>query len=1004
MISDSVLEKMKITSLSRHSGSNESDLQDPAGMWRSLEECRSDAASAQNFHRLDPHPVDASTFDRRNFLKLMGASLALGGASGCSRPPEHTILPYVHAPAQLAPAQPLFFATAANFGQSSIGLLVQSNMGRPTKIEGNPNHPESLGATDIFSQASVLEVWDPDRSQAVTRRGEPSTWEAFLLALGERMDRLASLDGAGLYVLTEEVHSPTLLSQIRAVLARFPAARWYRYQPINRDHAYEGSRLAFGEPLQPRYHFDQCRVVLSLGAEFLGGPGVRQARDLVAGRSGQMDRPDPGRLYVVESTPTLTGAYADHRLAIQSSRIASVALAVAHALDLPVELRGALSASASRWVEVCANDLRQNRGQSLVVVGEAQPPAVHALALALNHALGNLGSMVSYSAPIGASPISQSDSLRDLTLAMAGGRVNTLLIVGGNPAYNAPADLDFGRHLGAVPFSAHLSLYDDETSSLCQWQLPQKHFLESWSDTCAFDGTASLQQPLMAPLYGGRSAHELLAVLEGERVTDDYQVVRNYWRSLRPGVDFETFWNRALQKGVIENTHSEPRDVRPKKNFLANLNIPHPPADDKQLELIFAPDPTIWDGRYANNGWLQELPKPLTKLTWDNAALLSPLLAQQLDLKNEDVVELRYGGRSVTAPVWIMPGHADQAVTLTLGYGRTRAGRIGNGAGVNAYLLRQSDAPWFATGLEIRKTSKRHRLAVTQHHHAMEGRRPVRSTTIAQFRTDPGAVARDDPQPTISLYDPFKYPGYAWAMSINLDACIGCSACTIACQAENNIPIVGKKEVARGREMHWIRVDRYYEGEIDRPQTYFQPVPCMHCERAPCEAVCPVEATVHDSEGLNLQVYNRCVGTRFCSNNCPYKVRRFNFFQYSDLSDEHLKAQRNPEVTVRTRGVMEKCTYCVQRITNARIEAEKLNRRLHDGEVITACQAACPTEAIVFGDLNDPDSQINKVKRSPLSYALLAELNTRPRTTYMAKLSDPNPELEELQQSNWIER
>jgi len=998
------MRKMKLTSLSPITAGNKLDSEGNAALWRSLNERLPTSSSDQSPHDIVSHFVDAHALERRNFLKMMGASLALGGASGCSRPPQHQILPYVNAPAQLTPAQPLFFATAASFGHTSIGLLVQSNMGRPSKIEGNPNHPESLGATDIFSQASVLEVWDPDRSQNLTHQAQVSTWEDFSSALSERMKRLASADGAGLFILTEEIQSPTLLNQIQTLLARFPAARWHRYQPIHRDNAYEGARLAFGVPLQARYHFEKCRVVLSLGADFLGGPGVRHARDFVSAHSLQGNGPDPARLYVVEATPTLTGAFADHRLAIRSSRIASIALAIARALDLPVTRPADLSESASRWIELCVRDLRQNLGRSLIVVGDAQPPGVHALGHAINHALQSIGALVSYSEPVGAAPVSQTRSLRALTSAMEAGHVDTLVIVGGNPVYNAPVDLDFGRRLTAAPFSAHLSVYDDETSALCKWQIPQKHFLESWSDTLAFDGTVSLQQPLIAPLHGGKSAHEMLAALLGQSQSEDYQIVRKYWRAARPGAEFETFWNRSLQRGVIDGTQLRQKNVRLKTDFFASLDLPQRLAGDDGIELIFAPDPTIWDGRHANNGWLQELPKPLTKLTWDNAALLSPLLAQRLDLENEDVVELRHGGRSITAPVWIVPGHADQSVTITLGYGRTRAGHIGNDAGFNAYLLRQSDTPWFVSGLEIRKTDKKHPLAVTQHHHAMEGRRPVRSTTITQFRTDPGAVTRDDPQPITSLYDPFKYPDYAWAMSVNLDACIGCSACTIACQAENNIPIVGKAEVRRGREMHWIRVDRYYEGEIDRPRTYFQPVPCMHCERAPCEAVCPVEATVHDSEGLNLQVYNRCVGTRFCSNNCPYKVRRFNFLQYSDLSDEHLKAQRNPEVTVRMRGVMEKCTYCVQRITNARIEAEKAGRRLHDGEVVTACQAACPTGAIVFGDLNDPESQVNKVKRLPLSYALLAELNTRPRTTYVAKLSNPNPTLEEIELINWIER
>jgi len=939
---------------------------------------------------------DASARDRRDFLKLMGASLALAGAGGCSRQPEHVIVPYVQAPPALMPAQPLFFATAANFGRSSIGLLVQSNMGRPTKIEGNPLHPESLGATDIFSQAAVLELWDPDRSRSVTHLGQPSSWEAFLTELRNRVEGLATHKGAGLWILTESAHSPTLIQQIESLLARFPAARWIQYQPVHRDNVYEGCRIAFGEPLEPLCHFDKCRVVLSFGADFLDGPGVRNARDFVAARSHTGDVPDPGRLYVIETTPTLTGAFADHRLAVPSSQIEALAFEFARALGLPFADDFAPAIKVSPWISACAHDLARNRTQSLVLVGDGQPPIVHALAHTLNHALGNIGTTLTYMTPLCRTPRSQPDSFRDLTVAMAGGRVDTLIIVGGNPVYNAPADLDFSRQLSHVALSAHLSLYDDETSALCHWQVPQKHFLESWSDTCAFDGTASLQQPLIAPLYGGKSAHELLAALLGQDDLSDYQIVRNYWKTHRPFADFEAFWNRSLQRGIVDGTQRGHKDVALKPEWLGKLRARQLPAVDEQLELVFAPDPTIWDGRYSNNGWLQELPKPLTKLTWDNAALLSPRLAERLDLKNEDIVALRLGGRDIFAPVWISPGHADQSVTLTLGYGRTRAGRVGNGIGVNAFLLRRSDTPWFAPGLEIRKTGKTQPLAVTQHHHAMEGRRPVRVATIRQVRSDPSTVTRGDEEPSTSMYSPFHYSGYAWAMSVNLDACIGCSACTIACQAENNIPIVGKTEVARGREMHWIRVDRYYEGDIEQPHTYFQPVPCMHCERAPCEAVCPVEATVHDSEGLNLQVYNRCIGTRFCSNNCPYKVRRFNFFQYADLEQETLKAQRNPEVTVRMRGVMEKCTYCVQRIASARIEAEKAERRLRDGEVVTACQAVCPTGAIVFGNLNDPHSRINVAKRSPLSYALLAELNTRPRTTYMAKLTNPNPEIGEV--------
>jgi len=957
---------------------------EPAPLWRSLDPTGSPAASAS--------PIDLSTLDRRQFLRLTAASLSLAGAGACSRAPQQTIVPYVHAPPQLVAGDPLYFATSANLCGAAQGLLVKSNYGRPTKIEGNPSHPGSLGATDIFAQAAVLDLWDPDRAQAVLHRGEVSTWEAFVAALRARLSGLSVKSVTRLRTPTESVTSPTFAGQLQALLERFPGARWHQYQPINRDHAYEGSRLAFGEVLEARYRYDQARVVLSLDSDFLGQPGVRYARDYVGARRGADGQPDPGRLYVIECTPTLTGSFADHRYAARFGQIEAIARALAQALGLPVAGAPDAAALPGGALAACARDLRQNAGQALVVVGDAQPPIVHALAHAINDALGNAGRTVSYSAPILSLAEPQGESLRILTEDMAAGKVDTLVMLGGNPVYDAPADRLFAERLVKVGLTAHLSLYDDETSALCDWQIPQAHFLESWSDTRAFDGTVALQQPLIAPLYGGKSAHELVALLLGRAASNDYHIVRDFWTKGGPPSEVDALWDQALRRGTLEGTQLPVRPVSIRTEFLHEPAPP--PADGAELDLIFTPDPTVWDGRFANNGWLQELPKPLTKLTWENAALVSPQLAQRLGLANEDQVELRYRGAVVLAPVWIVPGQADSTVAVALGYGRSRAGRIGTGAGFDAYLLRHSEEPWHGVGLKLRKTGARVQLATTQHHFSMEGRRPVRATTLAEFRRDPSRAAGEaHSPPAASMYEPVHDVGYAWAMSINLDSCTGCSACTIACQAENNIPIVGKSEVRRGREMHWIRVDRYYEGAAEQPRTFFQPVPCMHCEDAPCEAVCPVEATVHDSEGLNLQVYNRCIGTRFCSNNCPYKVRRFNFLQYSDEDTESLKGLRNPEVTVRTRGVMEKCTYCVQRITNARIEAEKGNRRLADGDVVTACQAACPTQAIVFGDLNDPHSQVNQAKASPLEYALLSELNTRPRTTYLAKLSNPNPEL-----------
>jgi molybdopterin-containing oxidoreductase family iron-sulfur binding subunit len=595
-------------------------------------------------------------------------------------------------------------------------------------------------------------------------------------------------------------------------------------------------------------------------------------------------------------------------------------------------------------------------------------------------------------------------------------------MIGGNPVFTAPADIQFAEHLAKVKLRVHLSLYDDETSALCHWHIPAAHSLETWSDARAYDGTVTIVQPLIAPLYGGKSAHEVLAVFTPtSRGRSSHDLVRDYWKSQKSTADFEKFWQIALHDGLIADTALPPKTVEIKATSIQQQATSNqhrassiqskrsedpdssgqPATSHKQpassLEIIFKPDPTIGDGRYANNGWLQELPKPLTKLTWDNAALISPATAERLGLSNEEMVELRYRERKVKAPIWIVPGHPNEAVTVHFGYGRARAGKIGTGIGFNAYALRTSDAPWFGPGLEIHKTGERYQLASTQLHHNMENRHLVRAGTLAEYLEHPDFVHEmgHEPPRNMTLYPEHKYEGYAWGMVIDLNSCIGCNACTIACQAENNIPIVGKTEVANGREMHWIRVDRYYKGDLDHPETYHQPVPCMHCENAPCEVVCPVSATVHSDEGLNDMVYNRCVGTRYCANNCPYKVRRFNFYHYADYHTPSLKLLRNPDVTVRTRGVMEKCTYCVQRINAARIEAKKEDREIRDGEILTACQQVCPTQAIVFGDINDPNSRIAQLQASQLNYGLLTDLNTRPRTTYLARLKNPNPELGE---------
>ena len=934
---------------------------------------------------------------RRRFLELMGASVALAGLSACSYPPNQKIVPYVKQPEQVVPGKPLYYASAALFSGYANGVLVESHLGRPTKIEGNPQHPASLGATDTFTQASVLTLYDPNRARVITNRGQISTWPSFFNALQAAASAQRAKQGAGMRFLTETVTSPTLANQFQGLLGQMPQARWLQYEPVNRDNARAGIRLAFGQDLAYRYRLDAAEVILALEADFVTWePGhVRYAHDFAVRRRPQANQPSLSRVYAVESTPSLTGAMADHRLPLPARAIEPLARALAGALGLSAG--GSAQAPAgvpAAWLQALIGDLQQHLGASLIVAGESQPPLVHALAHALNQALGNVGRTIEYTDPVEAAGMDQTAALRQLVDEMRTGQVEVLAILGGNPVYTAPADLGFADALGRVGLSFHLGLFEDETSAQCQWHIPESHPLESWSDARAYDGTATIIQPLLAaPLYDSRSVHEVVTAFSDQPERSAHDLVKSYWQSQRPGGDFESFWKAALNDGLVPNTALPPKAVALQPNWAApaasQATSGQGPAGG--LEIVFRPDASIYDGRFASNTWLQELPKPLTRLTWDNATLLSPNTAARLGLSDQDVVELRYRGQVVRAPVLVQPGQADDSVTVSLGYGRTHGAGPGSGAGFNAYALRTSAAPWFDGGLEVAQTGERYRLATTQGHHTLEGREIVRAATATDLEA--GQVRPEVPNAG-SLYPSYRYDGYAWGMAIDLSTCIGCSACVVACQAENNSPVVGKDEVLRGREMHWLRVDTYYEGAPDNPQVYHQPVPCMHCENAPCELVCPVNATVHSSEGLNDMVYNRCVGTRYCSNNCPYKVRRFNFFQWADWDTESLKLQRNPDVTVRSRGVMEKCTYCVQRITHARILAEEEGRPIRDGEVLTACQAACPTGAIVFGNINVPNAQVARLKAEQRNYALLGELNTRPRTTYLTALRNPNPALE----------
>ncbi|MBZ5545873.1 MAG: TAT-variant-translocated molybdopterin oxidoreductase, partial [Acidobacteriia bacterium] len=981
--------------------------------WRSLEElAETPEYQAHLAHEFPHDPAkEPGAMNRRDALKLMAASAALAGLTACTKLPPEKIVPYSQQPPEeFIPGKPLFYATAMTLGGVATGLLVESHMGRPTKVEGNPSHPGSLGAADAFAQASVLTLYDPDRSQAVVSIGRISDWSAFLVAMEQHRARLAAQKGAGLRILTETVTSPTLASQIRSLLSQFPAARWHQYEPVSRDAAREGARLAFGESVNTVYRLDQADVVVALDSDFLcSGPGsLHYARDFADRRRMPDEKAAMNRLYAVESTPSNTGAMADHRLRLHAVQIEAFARALASALGVQSVSAGRESGIPSDWIPALARDLEKHRGASIVIAGDQQTPVVHALAHAMNQLLGNVGRTVIYTDPLEAEPVIERESLRALVDDMRAGRVDTLVVLGGNPLYDAPADLQFGESFLKVGTRIHLGLYYDETANFCHWHIPETHYLESWSDARAYDGTVSIIQPLIAPLYNGRSAHELLSVLLGRPGETAHTSVKEYWRAQHPGADFEAFWQTSLHDGVVADSALPAKKVSLKADFAAIVSSSAPSARGQgRLEIIFRPDPTVWDGRFANNGWLQELPKPFTKLTWDNAALVSVATAQRLGLSSEEVIKLRYRGKEVSAPVWVMPGHPDEAVTLHLGYGRDRAGRVGSGIGFNAFALRHSDRPWFDSGLEIEKTGDRYILARTQHHSIIEssGQKPKEEESVEAFRRDVIRVgtleeyrhkrefAQDPEEYTskaLSLYPGFKDEGYAWGMSVDLNSCIGCNACVVACKSENNSPVVGKTEVHVGREMDWIRIDTYYRGDLENPEAYNQPVFCMHCENAPCEGVCPVGATVHSPEGLNEMIYNRCVGTRYCSNNCPYKVRRFNFRLYSDWTTPSLFGLRNPNVTVRSRGVMEKCTYCVQRINAVKIRAEEEDREVRDGEIQTACQQSCPAQAIVFGNINDPKSRVSKLKAQNRTYGMLRELNTRPRTTYLARLRNPN--------------
>jgi MoCo/4Fe-4S cofactor protein with predicted Tat translocation signal len=988
---------------------------DPSGReyWRSVNEQKSQGAFRRA--QVAEFPAGASEYreeefgagagpngvSRRGFMSIMGASLALAGLEGCRRP-EEKILPYSRAQEEIVPGNPLYFATSFVQGGTAYGLLVESHEGRPTKIEGNPRHPESGGATGLFAQASVLDLYDPDRSTAPKERGTARTWEDAATFLDQLGGDLGKRNGRGLAVLVESHRSPTTARLLTQLTTALPEAKVVVYEAFSRHAELEGARLAFGEPLEAAWDLSRAQVIVALDADVLSSErsGVRAAREWSKGRSPE-DSATWNRLYVAESAMTVTGSAADHRLRLPSGQIGPFVLALVtelrtkHGLDMPIAFPApALEPEERKWVAAVAKDLAAHHGTSLLVAGEKQPPAVHALVHALNLALGNVGKTVTFRRPPGVAE-GGPQAVVELAAAVRAKNVDTLLILGGNPAFDAPADADFAGALKQVPTSIHLATHANETSSLATWHLNAAHYLESWSDAQAVDGSTSIVQPLIAPLYGGKTAAEVISLVlqDGRRAHD---LVRATWQR-GDEVTFGRRWLRALHDGVLRDDAVQAVTPTVAQAGLARA-VQEDRAPGGELELTFQADPHAYDGRFANNAWLQEFPDAMLKLTWGNVVAMSAATARELAVTDGDVVSIRAGRGAVELPVAIAPGHADRSISVTCGQGRRHVGRVGKGTGVDVYPLRTSQAFSVARGITVTKTGAVAKLHRTQEHFAMEGRPMIRSSTFEEYRRDPDFAKEPDAEhpPLISLYPDRNYEnGHKWGMAIDLNACTGCGVCMVACQAENNIPIVGPEGVDKSREMHWLRIDRYYEGSVDDPTSVSQPMLCQQCENAPCEEVCPVGATSHGPEGLNEMAYNRCIGTRYCANNCPYKVRRFNFLNYHKDLTEQDKMVFNPEVTIRSRGVMEKCTFCVQRINHAKIDAKRSGHdRVEDGAIVTACQQACPTGAIQFGDLNDPKSVVAKRSSVERSYAVLEELNVRPRIAYLAKLRNPNPELE----------
>jgi molybdopterin-containing oxidoreductase family iron-sulfur binding subunit len=1024
-----------------------------------------------------PQTAENRGFGRRNFMLFAGASAAL---FGCARRPVEKIMPYAKQPEQAVPGMSYYYATVREHRGEALGLLVESHEGRPTKIEGNPDHPTSLGSTDALAQATVWDLYDPDRLHAPVRapkdgKGEELTLKAVDADLRELVEAAKKDQGAKMRVLIAPTNSPTVMRLREAIKGRFASAKVHEYASVNEAEVRGGAKLAFDQVVTTVYDYDKARTIVALDADFLGteAGNVRAARTFANGRKLRSPSDTMSRLYVVEPSVTVTGLASDHRLRLRAQDIEGYLVALAaelskkHGIELgPLgSLTGKVPEVPEKWKSAVAKDLAQNKGKALIVVGSRQPARVHALAHAINWALGSAGQCLQqYPAADKDGALSPTQDLKALVADMAAGKVDQLVILGGNPVYDAPSDLKFAEALAKVKTVVHLSTHLNETSRLASLVIPRSHELESWGDQRSLNGTLAIQQPLIQPLHQSRSDIELLGYLANEPSPKALDIVRATMSANGTLVgNFEKAWGTALKKGVVADAFVRPfGGLPPKSSEIAAAFAKPSSVDGNELEVTFAPCPRLFDGRHANNPWMLELPEPVSKLSWDNAAFISPATAKARGLESGDMVRLtRAGATPIEIAVFVLPGQADATIALALGWGRQDCGRYGSKHGFDVHGLRTTETMGFVGGVQMAALNEgdiaairgryadlgkasepgpapgrvgpvtpfepekptRYRLVQTQEHGTMEGRPIAIDASYQEYKAnpkfplfpykdakDPSRNRGGSPDPKVlPLWEKRHYErdtekgreqnptGFKWGMVFDLSACTGCNACVVACQSENNIASVGKEQVMRGRELSWLRLDRYFVGQDENnPLFVMQPVACVQCEEAPCENVCPVNATEHSPEGLNDMAYNRCIGTRYCANNCPYKVRRFNYLAFHGVDGvlpETEKMHMNPNVTIRMRGVMEKCSYCVQRIQEGKIAAKRDGRVLRDGDIVTACQQACPSEAITFGDLNDASGKVAKLRDLDRSYRLLAELGTGPRTTYLGKIRNLNPEM-----------